>query len=466
MKQDFKIFHNLGMNRNVSHFNIMTGEWRMILNADIDKVGRIKKRAGYQKFLDAPDASEILSIIPFNLNGANKLIMINAAGKLYSADTDATTWGTAILTGLSTSARWGYTTMADSGGTKYLLIGNGATIKKTSNGTTFTDVSGCPLAKYFTTLFQRVYAAGVTASPSTLFWSGTGDITDWDTVSSDSSSTDIEAGSKGDIKGLITSNDRVLIYKEKLLKRWNDEYMKTVMSSWGTEAPYSLAEIDGQIFSYDREGIRIYNGSYPVLSSFYIQDLIDGMSNSSANLERRFGLAYKDRYFLNAGNITDEDGKTISNAMIVYDYLKNMFTIYSFADVMTAGTKVIDKNGDEIVIFGDSSGQCYKMFTGDVDDDTNIEMKLESHIFYPQGIETEIEPSEIYIASENPSRMELSISGDFGEIIPQCQIEDYAQTIKINGVGHCRGVKIFITHAKKGRPIFNGFSLNYTLGER
>jgi general stress protein 26 len=238
------------------------------------------------------------------------------------------------------------------------------------------------------------------------------------------------------------------------------------MSSWGTEAPYSLAEIDGQIFSYDREGIRIYNGSYPVLSSFYIQDLIDGMSNSSANLERRFGLAYKDRYFLNAGNITDEDGKTISNAMIVYDYLKNMFTIYSFADVMTAGTKVIDKNGDEIVIFGDSSGQCYKMFTGDVDDDTNIEMKLESHIFYPQGIETEIEPSEIYIASENPSRMELSISGDFGEIIPQCQIEDYAQTIKINGVGHCRGVKIFITHAKKGRPIFNGFSLNYTLGER
>jgi hypothetical protein len=106
------------------------------------------------------------------------------------------------------------------------------------------------------------------------------------------------------------------------------------------------------------------------------------------------------------------------------------------------------------------------MFTGDVDDDTNIDMQLEGHIIYPQGIETEVEPQEISVASENPSRMKISMSGDFGDVIHQGELESEAQTIKISGIGKCRGVKLYVSHALKGRPIFNGFSINYVMGER
>lgn len=468
MKNEYSVLTNLGMNRNVAHFNILQGEWRLIKNADIDKVGRVKKRAGYAKFLNAPDASEVLSLIPFDLAGVRRMIMINAAGKLYSALTSASTWGTAILTGLSTSARWGYTYMQDDSGNNYMILGNGVETYKTADAVTFSAVSGAPLAKYWATYQQRVYAAGVILSPHTLFWSSIGDITDWSPVApSDSSSTDIDAGYKGSINGIFNSNDRIVIYKERMMKRWNEEIMKTIKTSWGVEAPYSLADIDGNVFSYDREAIRLYDGNEHVPISFYIDDIIRGLSNTAANLQRRFGLVFNKRYYLNVGTITDEDGKTIPNGMIVYDYEKNMFVIYSFADTMTAGAKLIDTNSDEQVYFGDSTGQCYKMFTGDQDDDADIEMVLESHIFYPQGIAVDIEPMELHFNCENPDRMKVFMSADFGATEEQGEIEETCQDLKIKNLGSAvRGLKLILVHSTKGRPVFYGYVMDYNMGQR
>lgn len=469
MKNEYPVLTNLGMNRNVAHFNIMLGEWRLIKNADVDKVGRVKKRQGYVKFLNVPDANkEVLSMIPFDLGGTRKMIMINAAGKLYAAATNAASWGTAILTGLSTTARWGYTYMQDDDGNNYMILGNGTETYKTADAATFSAVSGAPLAKYWATYQQRVYAAGVAASPHTLFWSSIGDITDWSpTPPSDSSSTDIEAGYKGVLMGIYNSNDRIVMWKERMMKRWNEEIMKTIKTSWGTEAPYSLADIDGNVFSYDREAIRLYDGNEHVPISFYIDDLIKGASNTAANLQRRFGLVFNKKYYLNIGTVTDEDGKSITNGMIVYDYEKNMFVIYSFADVMTAGAKLIDTNSDEQVYFGDSLGQCYKMFTGDVDDDTDIEMVLESHIFYPQGIAVDIEPLEMHFNCENPDRMKVFVGADFKQPIEQGEIEDTCQDIKLKELGLAvRGVKLILVHSTKGRPIFYGYNLDYNMGQR
>ena len=288
--------YNLGINRNVSPMLTKQGEWRLIVNADLSKIGVLKKRKGYTKILNTPDASEVLSLIPVEIGSVRVLLMVNAAGKLYGSDLTGATWGSALLTGLSVSARWGHTDMSDLAGNKYKILGNGAVTYKTADGVNFSSVSGAPLAKYWTTFQQRVYGAGVTASPDTLFWSSIGDMTNWSGVSpSDSSSTTIDRYYRGNIKGIRESNDRVVIYKERMMKRWDSYALKTVMASSGLDAPYSLAVVDGMIFSFDRDGIRLYDGNEPKLISERIKDLIEGIDVTSANLERICGAVFPEK---------------------------------------------------------------------------------------------------------------------------------------------------------------------------
>jgi len=460
--------YNLGMNRNTSPLLIKEGEWRLIVNADLHKNGVLKKRKGYTKILNTPDANEVLSLIPIELGTIRQLIMVNAAGKMYSSDLTGATWGTAIVTGLSASARWGFTIMADSSGNKYAIMGNGAVTYKTADGVSLTSVSGAPLAKYWTTFAQRVFGAGVTASPDTLFWSSIGDLTNWSGVSpSDSSSTTIDLYYRGNIRGIKESNDRVVIYKERMMKRWDGETLKTVRSSTGAEAPYSLATIEGMIFSFDRDGIRLYDGNKPEIISERIKDLIQGIDVTAANLERICGAVYRNRYYLSVGNITDEDGNTITNAVIVYDFIFNEFLLYSTAHRITAMTRFINTtNNTEDLYIGDLTGNVYKMFANDdLDDDKNVEMKLESHIFYPAEIDTAIEPNKMTLLARYSDEMKVFLSADYKDAKENIgEFTDPVSDQKFDKLGNdVRGVKVFIEHSAKGRPEYYGNQLEFNL---
>jgi hypothetical protein len=460
--------YNQGMNRDTSPFLIEPGEWRLIVNADLSKKGVIKKRKGYTKILNTPDANEILSLIPIELGSVRQLIMVNAAGKMYSSDLTGATWGTAIATGLSTSARWGFTIMSDSSGNKYAIMGNGAVTKKTADGVALSDVSGAPLAKYWTTFSQRVFGAGVTASPDTLFWCSIGDLTNWSGVSpNDSSSTTIDRYYRGNIKGIRESNDRVVIYKERMMKRWDGDTLKTVMASSGLDAPYSLASVDGMIFSFDRDGIRLYDGNEPRLISERIRDLIEGIDVTSANLERICGAVFQKKYYLSVGNITDEDGNTITNAVIAYDYVKDEFMLYSTAHRITAMTRFINTTDNtENLYVGDLTGNVYKMFAQDYLDDTaNIEMKLQSHIFYPGGVDVEIEPKKMTLAARYADEMKVFLRSEYNDNIEN--IGEFTEPVsdqKFDKLGNdVRGLQLFVEHSAKGRPEYYGFQLEYDI---
>lgn len=470
MNANYRMFQNLGINRNVSPLLPILGEWKLIVNADIDKVGVASKRDGYVKFLNAPDASEILNLIPFNVGSINRIIMINAAGKLYSALATDSTWGTAKLTGLSTSKRWGYTIMSDDSGNMYMILGNGSVVYKTADGVNFSSVSGAPLARYWTQLFQRVYASGVDADPDVLHWCSVGDLTDWSVVApSDSASLNIDKFDGGTIQNIRALNDRVVIWKNRKIKRWDEEYLKTVMASAGLDAPYSLADIDGMSFTFDREAIRLYDGNYPQNISEPIKDLIYGISKSATNLQRICGEVFKNRYYLSVGDITDEDSNTITNAWIVYDFIKNMFWLYSLADHTTAIAKFINgTTGEQNLYFGDVNGQCYKMFSGDMDDDANIEMKLQSHIIYPVGAEAIITPKKITVAGKAMDEAKVMIACDFGspenvgELPDPVSVNTGLDNKFGNGV---RGFEMNIEHATKGKPYFYGYTFNYDIEE-
>ncbi len=466
----YRQYQTLGMHRNVSPMTIVKGEWKKILNWDIAKIGCATKRDGYTAVLDIPDAAEILSLIPLEIGNIHKLIMINAAGKLYCKDPVVdSSWGTAILTGLSTTNRWGWTILHDSSGTPYMILGNGVNVYKTSDGITFSAVSGAPLAKFWASYQERVYCAGVPADEDVLHWSSIGDLTNWSTVSpSDSGSLNIDKNSGGTIQNIRALNDRIVIYKKTRMKRWDEEYLRTVMSSDGLDAPYSIAEINGMAFSLDRNAIRLYDGNIPIELSAKIEDLIFGIDFGATNSQRICGEVFKKKYYLSVGTITDEDGNNIPNAWIVYDYNKNSFWLYSLANQVVAMTKLMCSDGVQRMYIGGTAGEVWQMFSGDTDAGTEIEARLESHVFYPEGPESFISPKEMIVVSKFGHEMKVQIVDDYSD--NTLTIGEFDKPVNSNLTdmlgNNVTGLTINIVHSTKGKPIFYGFSLGYDIEGR
>lgn len=464
----YRMYQNQGMHRNVSPLAVLKGEWKKIVNWDIAKIGAATKRDGYLSILNAPDASEILSIIPFEAGTIRKLIMINAAGKLYVADPIVdSTWGTAKLTGLNTSARWTGAMLHDDAGAVVMILGNGLQTYRTVDASTFVNANttdGAPLAKYWTAWQERVFGAGVPADKDVLHWCSIGDATDWSAVSpSDSNSLNIDKFSGGTIQNIRMINDRVVIWKERMTKRWDEEYLRTVRDSDGLTAPYSLADIKGMAFTLDRNGIRLYDGNEPQEISSKIEDLIIGIDMGTTNLPRICGAVFNKRYHLSVGTITDEDGNTISNAWIVYDYNKNAFWLYSLAVQATAMATLKCSDGVERMYFGGTTGTVCQMFSGDTDNGTEIESILEGHIFYPVGTEMFIEPKKIIVASKFGHEMKVQLRDDYSDNV--MTIGEFDKPVSHNITdqlgNNVLGLSVNIVHASKGKPIFYGFTLGY-----
>jgi len=464
----YRMYQNIGMHRNVSPLATVKGEWKKIINWDIAKIGCATKRDGYTSILNVPDESEILSIIPFIVGSTRKLIMINAAGKLYVADPIVDeTWGTAKLTGLDTSARWTGAMLHDGSGNAVMILGNGVETYRTSDADTFVDANstdGAPLAKYWTAWQERIFCAGVPADKDVLHWTSIGDATDWSSVSpSDSGSLNIDKFAGGVIQNIKMVNDRVVIWKESLIKRWDEEYLRTVRDSDGLTAPYSLAEIKGMAFTLDRNAIRLYDGNEPLEISSKIEDLILGIDMGSTNLPRICGSVLNKKYYLSVGDITDEDGETISNAWIVYDYNKNAFWLYSLADQSTAMATLKCSDGVERMYFGDASGNVYQMFSGDTDNGEEISAILEGHIFYPVGPEIFIDPKKIIVASKFGHEMKVQLRDDYSNNI--MTIGEFDKPVSHNITdklgNNVLGLSVNVAHSTKGKPIFYGFTLGY-----
>lgn len=468
----YRMYQTLGMHRNVSPLAIQKGEFNKIVNWDIAKIGCATKRDGYAAILNIPDANEILSLIPLEIGTIRKIIMINKAGKLYCVDpvgAGITTWGSALVSSLNTSARWTGTMLHKSDGTAIFILGNGYQTLRTSDGITFTDanaVDGAPLAPFWATFQERVYGAGVPADKDVLHWSSIGEADNWSAVSpKDSSSLNIDKFFGGVIQNIKMLNDRIVIWKESLVKRWDEEYLRTVMSSDGLDAPYSVADINGMAFTLDRNAIRLYDGNSPREISSKIEDLIFGIDLGSTNAPRICGEVFKKKYFLSVGNITDENGDTISNAWIVYDYNKNAFWLYSMAHQATAMCKLKCSDGVQRMYFGGTAGQVYNMFNGDTDAGTEIEAYLDGHIFYPEGTEQFIEPKEIIVASKFGHEMVVQVRDDYNDNV--ITIGEHDKPVSNNLTSklgkNVLGLAVRIAHSSKGKPIFYGFSLGYEL---
>lgn len=334
------------------------------------------KRGGYTTFLGTPDASQVQSLFDFQNIGNNGTVfnLYRASGtSLYYSLQGTGAWTLADNGTITSGAHFGHAIL----GTQ-LIGGDGAgSTRWTTNGTTLVNGTLAPVAEHFEQFQNRIYAFG---TASTLFFSTTNDAANWNTSgTSDSSSLQIPGAGKG--SGLIKVADKLIATKSSgLMYKWDGFALIDMATKYGPSSPYSVAGVEGYKFFVNQYGHYGFGGANPQLLSSPIQRQFYNIQNSGIA-----GTAFSSipatthvyDYVASVGTVVDDfTSRTISNAIIKYDYQKNEYLNWSFSNKPTAFCSYKDTSGSQQLIFGDASGQVYQMGTVMTDNGSAIPMEM------------------------------------------------------------------------------------------
>ena len=347
------------------------------VNFDTFPYGAKTKRTGYSSFLDNPDKNQVQSLFAFpNIgNDPSQLCLYRASGSsLYYYPNDATlTWHLAGNGTITSNAHFGHAILDN-----VLIGGDGITNSRyTTNGTSFTDGSLAPKAEFWEQYQNRVYALGTS---STLFYSTTNDATNWNTSgTSDSNSLEIPGAGKGG--GLIKVADKLVACKSSgIMMKWDGYSLLDMATLYGPSSPYSIANVEGYTFFANQYGHYGFGGDMPQILSHVVERQFKNADNTgiAGSIPLTMpAFTYEHDYFLSIGTVTDDFTKrTIPDAILKYDFHKQEYLDYSFANAPTAFLSYKDLNGAQQFIFGDANGQVYQMDNSTTDNGVAIAAEM------------------------------------------------------------------------------------------
>lgn len=350
-----------GINTYLSPMIKGDGDLIRAVNVDSFPFGAKTKRIGYNTYLGTPDTSQVNTLFNWTKNDGTTLFNYRASGSVLYYSTQGTGAWTACGNGTITSgAHVGHAVLDDT-----LIICDGAgSTRYTTSGTSFTNGTLAPVAVDLAEFQGRIYAAGTS---STLFYSTANDATNWNTSgTSDSSSFTVPGAGK--LNRIVKIADRLMASKNSgLLYKWDGYSLIDTSTDLGPSSPYSVASSEGYFFWLNRLGYIGYGGAKPQLLSNAIQRQIYNNSgsaivgtafNTAPSVEHRYN------YMTSVGDVTDDFTQvTISNCIQKYNYQTNEWLNDSLAHKPTAYLSYKDTSGNQQLIFGNASGQCYQ-FSG------------------------------------------------------------------------------------------------------
>lgn len=336
--------------------------------------GAKSKRTGYSSFLGTPDTSEVKSLFSFpNINNnSDSFNLYRASGSIVYHSLQGT--GAWTVSGNGTITNGNHFGCAILSNTLIGGDGSGST-RHTTNGTSFTNTTLAPVGEFFEEFQRRVYIAG---TDQTLFYSTTNDGTNWNTSgTSDSSSLTIPGAGK--LQKIFKSSDKLVNTKSSgIMQKWDGYTLIDMATTYGPSSPYSVANTEGYRFFINQIGHYGYGGGVPQLLSNAVQNIFYNNENTGIA-----GTAFSTipaechiyDYLASIGTITDNfTSRTISNAILKYDYQKNEYLFWNFANKPTAFHSY--KDGSQKLIFGDASGQVYLMDNSTTDNGSAIQAEM------------------------------------------------------------------------------------------
>lgn len=355
--------------------------------------GAKEKRTGYSTFLGAPDTSQVNSLFSFpNIgNNSSSMNLFRASGSVVYHSLQGTgAWTVSGNGTITAGAHFGHAILDN------VLIGGDSvgSTRHTTNGTSFTNTTLAPKSEFFEQFQNRIYAAG---TESTLFYSTTNDATNWNT-SGTSDSSSLEIPGAGKMGKIFKASDKLNTTKSTgLMHKWDGYALIDSATTYGPSSPYSVAESEGYRFYINQYGLYGYGGGNPQLLSNPIQRQFYNNGETGiagTQFPRIPSVVHRYDYFASVGTITDDfTSRQIPNNIIKYDYQKNEFLNWSFAHNPTAWLSYKDADSAQQLIFGDTSGQCFKMDNSTTDSGNTITSEL---VYLFNGGSPEFEKDWIY----------------------------------------------------------------------
>lgn len=357
--QRYPIKEISGLNLYINPLLRQPGELIRGLNVTSTPYGAKTVRPGYTPFLGTADGSAVTSLFSWYKNDGTTFFLYRTSGSsLYSSAQGTGPW---TLTGngtISPGARFGYAVLDNT-----LIGGDGVgSTRHTTNGTSWTNTTLAPIASEFDQYQNRIYAMG-TASDE--FYSTTNDATNWNTSgTSDSSSLRIPGAGK--LLKTFKGNDRLVLAKNSgEMYRWDGFSLVDMATTLGPTSPTSVSKTEDFTFMINRLGLYGYGGQRPELLSNAIEPEFYNTSGSAIAGTAFTSLpstVHRYDYLASVGTLTENvTDQTIPDAIIKYDYQKNEFLNWQFANKPTAFHSYKDANGVQQLIFGDATGQCYQL---------------------------------------------------------------------------------------------------------
>lgn len=357
-----------------TYSNPLTSDGQLIHanNIQFFPFGAISKRGGYRPILQSL-GTQINGLFAFPFQNGTQLFTYAAAGgTLFSSTQGTANWA---QTNPGTVAPGQY--IGNAVFNNVLAYGDGVNQLWTgTNGTAFTQPGSAPIAQYMTIFHNRLYTTDGTSS--NVQYSTANDPTNWTNVGTSDSSL-LVTTSPGANQGLFVAGNMLQMTKSKGdMFTWDDTDLTDVSTIYGPTSPKSLAQIDNYWFYVNIYGLFGNGGaqaemlSNPVQRMFYNKLGVNVSGTNLVNSGNVLGATYYWDYLAVVGNINDDfTGVKLSNAIIKYDYQKNSFCYWTFADFPTAINSYIDIYNHPQLIFGNASGQVFQFDPGYTADNGN-----------------------------------------------------------------------------------------------
>ena len=363
-----------------------------IVNLDINKTGKVKKRRGGHQLGQTISADNLENIFYFqrlvggstpeafflvNTNDANdtikKLIgsrnttaLTTASGSIEldsvtgftdTGDDDAEIEGDLFnYTGIAGSTLTGVTGLTSSHaantavhqwinlaadlfdgrkGISYAILNNLIYVQPndgaafTFNGSTFSAVTGEPNARFATTYRQRIYVTQyVAASSARVNFSDAGDPTTFTATNV----FDVE-GERGELgTGFRVLNDELLIFKTNSFFAYNEITLKQRNNLYGAYNHKVHKEINGLVYSFCPEGIFVTNGQSVEKISHPVEDWIKDFrpvrDSISNTIVTNTFSATFDDKYMLYVGDVTVDGVAYTDVVLVYDTRLKNWTVY------------------------------------------------------------------------------------------------------------------------------------------
>lgn len=401
-----------GIQQSVGRIIASENEYPLLINGELATVGPVKKIKGcLQKGADVNSGYDILGAVAgYKSDGTTRHIVVadgasNSDAYTYNPTTNV--W-TPHLLSLSSGSKAEFEYFLD--GFFMVNFTEATRFNNYAAWSTSTNVTSAPKARYIKLYLSRLYTAYVvdggstytsriiysdlpSGSPLSLTWNNAVNYFDVDPDDGDV------------IKGLSVNSNRLLIFKEKALYRYDTNTLYKVPGAPGTVSQRSIKELQGVTLYLHSSGIYLYDGSTSKLISRKIKDIIKGISTRS--LSNACAYATGDHYYLYVGDVLNTEANiNIPKCVIDYDISKNAFvlrsihhepTIYYVYRDSRSGVTYDDAtitysnaettyngllNSEDRVFFGTMDGEVHQDNTGTSFNGDDIAFTLETKDYY------------------------------------------------------------------------------------